>query len=72
MNEEKVWFKIEQLIPAINAIGSRDYWTYLCGEDGMIFKTSLQEMATAHARNLLNAGRKVRVVRVTEEVVDVP
>ena len=67
----KVWFKIEEFIPDEQAIGARGFWTQLA-RNGFPFRTDGVETVNGLTRKLLDEGRKVRAVRVTEEVVDVP
>lgn len=67
----EVWYKVEELIPAVNAIGGKPYWTQL-DDSGMPYRTDHHGEAAAHVRRLLAEGRTVRLVKVTEEVIEVP
>ena len=71
MMDSKVWFKIEELIPAERSISKEAFW-YQLNLDGQPFRTMSLTAIEVVTRKLLDEGRKVRAVRVTEEVVDVP
>lgn len=61
----EIFWVIEELVPAQNAIGSKDYWTILhdsYSADELYPKLTLPV--------LRGAGRRVRLVRVMREIVD--
>lgn len=65
----ETYYRIEELIPAENAIGGKAYWTILGDGESPEWRTGDEEKAYEMFAYVQAQDRVVRLVKVTEEVL---